>query len=50
MDMPGYSVNTFLNWDITIEEVKKALDKVKLKKTPGIEGIPNKALKSTYLL
>ena len=50
MDMPGYSVNTFLNQDITIEEVKKALDKVKLKKTPGIGGIPNEALKSPYLL
>ena len=50
VDMPGYSVNTFLNQDITIEEVKKALYKVKLKKTPGIGGIPNEALKSPYLL
>ena len=46
MNTPGYSPNTFLNHNITIEEVKRAVDKAK----SGIEGIPNEALKSPHLL
>lgn len=50
MNIPGYSPNTFLNHDITVKEVKRAVDNAKLKKATGIEGIPNEALKSPHFL
>ncbi len=39
-----------MNCNITIEDVKRTVDKAKLKKECGIECIPNEALKSPHLL
>uniref|UniRef100_A0A3Q3E968 Reverse transcriptase domain-containing protein n=1 Tax=Labrus bergylta TaxID=56723 RepID=A0A3Q3E968_9LABR len=46
----NYSPNLFLNYDITLEEVKTAINKSKLKKAVGVEEIPNEVLKSPPLL
>lgn len=50
MDTPDCCPNIFLNHEITMEEVKRAIDNAKLKKASGIEGIPNEALKTLQLL
>ncbi len=50
MYKPEYCPNIFLNHDITMEEVKRAVDKAKLNKTSRIEGFSNEALKSPKLL
>ena len=53
--MEGYSTetvfgeNSILNKPITNDEVKKMCMKLKSKKTPGLDGIPNEVLKSDKL-
>lgn len=50
MNQYGYSSNIFLNSDITLEEVRTAIDQAKLKKAVGVEEIPYEVLKSPSLL
>ena len=42
--------NLFLNYDITLEEVRAAVNKSKPGKSVGVEEIPNEALKAPSLL
>ena len=45
-----YSSNIMLNSDISLEEVRAAIHKSKVRKAVGVEEIPNEVLKSLSLL
>ncbi len=50
MDQDGYPANQFLSGNLTLEEVKRAIDKAKNGKAAGVEGLYNEVLKTPKVL
>ena len=50
-NLPGYKYNTFLNGELSIDEIEKTVKPLKQKKATGCDNIPNAFLmKSEFLV